>query len=160
MKNKLTYLCLPICINFILFSSFHVSDSWSYPSKKTSNQNSSDDQKSKTKDADKRIKNAFDREQSDFWVQSQGVVVKIFKDDTEGAHHQRFLLRLSNGHSFLISHNIDIAPRIDGIKPGDTVTFNGEYEWNNKGGVIHWTHHDPSKSKTGGWLMHQGKKYE
>ena len=39
-------------------------------------------------------------------------------------------------------HNIDIVQRIDGLKAGDNVRFNGEYVWKEKGGVIHWTHHD------------------
>lgn len=110
--------------------------------------------------ADARIKEAFLKGQSDFWVTSQGTVFKVLKDDNDGSRHQRFLLTLANGHTVLIAHNIDLAPRIPGLRTNDTVIFNGEYEWNNKGGVIHWTHHDPSGRKTGGWLMHKGQRYE
>lgn len=112
------------------------------------------------KDADARIKEAYAKVRSDFWIQSQGVVIKVLKDDDDGSKHQRFLLKLSNGHTILIAHNIDLAPRIPNLKNGDTVAFYGEYEWNNKGGVIHWTHRDPFGYKTGGWLMHKGKRYE
>lgn len=118
------------------------------------------DQTINAKDTDARIKEAYAKVKSDFWVQSQGVVIKVLKDDADGLKHQRFLLRLSNGHTVLIAHNIDLAPRIPNLKNGDTVAFYGEYEWNNKGGVIHWTHRDPFGYKTGGWLMHKGKKYE
>ncbi|MDE1266260.1 DUF3465 domain-containing protein, partial [Vibrio aestuarianus] len=36
----------------------------------------------------------------------------------------------------------------------------GEYEWNKKGGVMHWTHNDPNNKHPHGWLKHNGKTYE
>ena len=59
-----------------------------------------------------------------------------------------------------MAHNIDLAPKIKGLKKGDTVGFNGEYEWTEQGGVIHWTHHDPAKHHVDGWLEHQGQRYQ
>jgi hypothetical protein len=40
------------------------------------------------------------------------------------------------------------------------VEFFGEYEWNAKGGVVHWTHHDPQGLHENGWLKHQGRLYQ
>ncbi len=106
------------------------------------------------------LQQAWENRQSDIQVQGSGSVSKILKDDIEGSRHQRFILQLDTGQSLLIAHNIDLAPRISGLKIGDAVEFFGEYEWNPKGGVIHWTHHDPAGRHVGGWLKHGGRTYQ
>ncbi len=65
-----------------------------------------------------------------------------------------------SGQTILIAHNIDLAPRINSVSKGDSVEFYGEYEWNKKGGVVHWTHKDPHGNHIGGWLKHNGKMYQ
>ena len=87
-------------------------------------------------------------------------MIRILADDVEGARHQRFILRLASGQTLLVAHNIDVAPRIEGLREGDTVAFRGVYEWNAEGGVVHWTHHDPDGSHAPGWLRHGGRTYE
>ncbi len=106
------------------------------------------------------LSEAFNNRQSDLQVKDQGTVVKILDDDLTGSRHQRFILKLKSGGTVLVAHNIDLAPRIDGLRKGDNVDFFGEYEWNLKGGVIHWTHHDPGGRHIAGWLLHRGKKYQ
>jgi hypothetical protein len=106
------------------------------------------------------LRQAYDNRQSDLQVQGDGVVIKILPDDNKGSRHQRFLLRLSGGQTLLIAHNIDLAPRIKHLSGGDKVAFYGEYEWNEKGGVLHWTHHDPNGRHIDGWLKHEGKTYQ
>jgi len=113
-----------------------------------------------TESADRTLQNAYTNRQSDLQVQGEGVVTKVLRDDLEGSRHQRFILKLATGQTFLVAHNIDLAPRIYGLRTGDTVEFHGEYEWNSKGGVIHWTHHDPAGRHIGGWLKHGGKTYQ
>lgn len=103
---------------------------------------------------------AYRAQRSDVQVRGEGVVKKVLSDDLEGSRHQRFLLRLSNRQTLLVAHNIDLAPRIEGLREGDTVAFYGEYEWNNQGGVIHWTHHDPAGRHVDGWLRHRGRTYQ
>lgn len=106
------------------------------------------------------IAEAYTRRLRDVPVQAEGRVVKLMPDDRQGSRHQRFLLDTGAGHTVLVAHNIDLAPRIDGLRHGDTVAFKGEYVWNAKGGVVHWTHHDPDGSHPGGWLLHQGRRYQ
>jgi molybdopterin converting factor small subunit len=107
-----------------------------------------------------KISSAYATQTSDLQVSSSGTVVKLLSDDNKGSRHQRFILKLSNNQTVLVAHNIDLAPQITSLRRGDTVEFNGEYEWNSKGGVIHWTHHDPAGRHQGGWLKHNGSIYE
>jgi hypothetical protein len=109
--------------------------------------------------AGQSITSAYQTKTSNLQVRSHGKVVRILADDLTGSRHQKFILKLSTGQTVLISHNIDLAPRISSIRIGDIVEFYGEYEWNVKGGVIHWTHHDPAKRHPDGWLKHEGVVY-
>jgi hypothetical protein len=93
-------------------------------------------------------------------VTGEGTVTKVLADDNDGSRHQRFILTLPTGQTLLVAHNIDLAPRIRSLKEGDPVVFHGVYEWNAKGGVIHWTHHDPAGRHEPGWLRHGGQAYQ
>jgi hypothetical protein len=106
------------------------------------------------------LADAFARQLSDIPVQGEGKVIRLLADDNKGSRHQRILLALSDGQSVLIAHNIDLAPRIPDIQPGERIGFKGEYVWNNKGGVVHWTHRDPDGRHAGGWLKHRGETYQ
>ncbi|ART81181.1 hypothetical protein CBP12_10710 [Oceanisphaera avium] len=92
-------------------------------------------------------------------ITGSGQVIKLLADDNKGSRHQRFILRLAQGQTLLVAHNIDLAPYLTELRLGDTVAFCGEYIWNKKGGVLHWTHHDPQARRAGGWLKHQGRIY-
>ena len=106
------------------------------------------------------VQEAYDNRQSDVQVMGEGVVVKVLPDDNEGSRHQKFILKTNQKMTLLVSHNIDLAPRISRLRAGDTVMFFGEYEWNERGGVVHWTHHDPGGRHIDGWLKHNGKTYQ
>lgn len=115
----------------------------------------------KPQDTDAQLASvAFAEKRSNIQVQGEGVVVRVLADDAEGSRHQRFLLRLSSAHTVLIAHNIDLAPRVDALRAGETVSFSGEYEWNERGGVIHWTHRDPDGHHVSGWLRRNGSTYQ
>ncbi|HHI5412203.1 TPA: DUF3465 domain-containing protein [Vibrio metoecus] len=106
------------------------------------------------------LQQAYQSQQSDLQVQGFGQLVKVLPDDNDGSRHQKFILKLNSGQTLLVAHNIDLAPRIPNLKIGDSVEFYGEYEWNKKGGVLHWTHKDPQNRHAHGWLKHNGQVYE
>lgn len=106
-----------------------------------------------------KIFNAFKNHVSNIQVIGIGVVIRILDDDVSGIKHQRFILELTTGQTLLISHNIDLAPRINTLMIGDEIEFYGEYEWNKKGGVVHWTHNDPNEKHINGWLVYRGDMY-
>lgn len=109
-------------------------------------------------DAADQILSAFQSERSNMWIEGGGTVQRQLADDSEGSRHQRFIVTLPNDHTVLIAHNIDLAQRVP-VKPGDSISFYGEYEWNDRGGVIHWTHHDPGNRREGGWIRHKDTTY-
>ena len=109
---------------------------------------------------DRQIGRAFKNRTSNVQVEGAGVVTRILADDLAGNRHQRFVVRLASGQTVLIAHNIDIASRVAGLQESDSVRFYGEYVWNEKGGLIHWTHHDPEGRHVAGWLKHNGRTYQ
>ena len=111
-------------------------------------------------DSGSAIADAFANHSSNVQVSGQGVVSKVLPDDNSGSRHQRFIIRLASGQTLLVAHNIDLAPKITSLRVGDTVQFYGEYEWNERGGVLHWTHRDPQGRHPAGWLEHEGRKYQ
>lgn len=111
-------------------------------------------------ESDRILQTAFENQAGNVQIQGEGVVIRILPDDDEESRHQRFIIQLNSGQTLLIAHNIDLAPRIPGLSNGDRIAFNGEYEWNAKGGLIHWTHHDPNGRHPAGWIKHNGKTYQ
>jgi len=109
--------------------------------------------------ADAAVVEAFHNRQSAVWLEAHGVVDRLLADDERGSRHQKFILRLDNGHTLLISHNIDLAARVP-VTSGDAVRVRGQYEWNERGGLIHWTHLDPAGRRAGGWIRHGGRVYQ
>jgi len=103
---------------------------------------------------------AFESHSNDVEVSGEGEVARMLPDDVEGSRHQRFIVRLDSGRTVLVTHNIDVAPRVSSLHPGDRISFHGEYVWNPKGGLVHWTHRDPAGHHEPGWLEHNGEKFQ
>jgi hypothetical protein len=97
--------------------------------------------------------------QSHVEVEARGRVTRLLPDDTEGARHQRFLVRIADGLTILVAYNRDLASPIP-LQLGDSVALRGEYIWNERGGMIHWTHHDPAQRHEPGWIEYHGRRYD
>lgn len=110
--------------------------------------------------AEDAAKFAYESRRSGQTFTVTGIVERILTDDRDGSPHQRFIIRTPRGVSLLIAHNLDLAARLEGLKPGDTVSALGEYEWNQKGGVMHWTHKDPQGRHRAGYIEWRGRRYQ
>ena len=89
-----------------------------------------------------------------------GTVERILADDRDGSPHQRFIIRTPGNLTLLVAHNLDLAPRLAGLEAGERVTVLGEYEWNEQGGVMHWTHDDPQGQHIAGYIEWRGRRYQ
>jgi hypothetical protein len=110
--------------------------------------------------AEDPARQAFEQRAGGSMLRVSGRVDRILSDDREGSPHQRFIIVTDSGQSLLISHNLDLAPRLDGLAVGDQVEVYGEYEWNEKGGLMHWTHDDPAGDHVAGYIEWQGRRYQ
>lgn len=95
---------------------------------------------------------AVESKQSKVWFsETQFTVKKVLADDLKGSRHQRFLVQRAGLPTLLVAHNIDLSKRIP-LRAGQTIYIKGRYEWNDRGGVLHWTHADPRGRQAGGWV--------
>lgn len=102
---------------------------------------------------------AFRSHRTNVDVETSARVIRVLKDDNQGSRHERFLIRVADTLTVLVAHNIDVAPRIP-LLAGDSVQVRGEYIWDDRGGVIHWTHRDARGRRDRGWVRHEGKVYQ
>lgn len=150
--------------NIIVITLFLLAAAWQYfsgqvgqqPTQTTTNTSQASSTPAKTL---AQLRAAANDPNTKFWANIQGTVIKNLKDDQEGDRHQKFLVEVAQDLTLLVSHNIDVAERVP-VREGDLINIQGEYVWNNRGGVIHWTHHDPKGRKAGGWIELKGKRYD
>ena len=105
------------------------------------------------------IAQLYAQKQSSAMVEIEARVDRILPYDIKDIPHQRFILKLANGHTLLVAHNLDLADRVP-LDEWDLVRVRGEYEYNPQGGVVHWTHRDPGLGIKHGWIEHRGVRYE
>lgn len=104
------------------------------------------------------IADAIAEKKSGLIVQGFAAVKSVLPDDADNGKHQNFIVSLENGRTFSVSHDVDVAPRVP-LKQADLIEFRGQYDWNDQGGIVHWTHHDPDMNHQDGWIKLNGKVY-
>jgi len=104
------------------------------------------------------LNKTFTKRNDGEWIEVTGFVRRLLSDDNDGSRHQRFIIDIGDRRTLLIAHNIDLAKRIP-LGMGDRVQVRGMYEWNDLGGLVHWTHHDPQGIEDGGWVHYRRRKY-
>jgi hypothetical protein len=112
----------------------------------------------KIEDDNHQLKQVIQNKLSSKIITLKAKVIKILADDSKGSRHQKFIVKVAN-NTLLITHNIDLADRVP-IQIGDVIRIKGEYEWNQQGGLIHWTHKDKLNKHPNGWIEHNKKKYQ
>lgn len=105
------------------------------------------------------IEKAYVNQQSEVMVEVSGQITRLLTDNKEDLQNQKFVIRLPNGQSLLVFHNIIDAEQVP-ISIHDEVTVRGEYFWTEPGGMVLGTRRDNSAERRHGWIMHQGKKYD
>ena len=107
------------------------------------------------------VQRDYTEHRSTVQVTAEGVVTSILEDATgPSGRHQRFIIRLAGlTQTVLIENNLDVGQRVP-VAPNDDLTIHGEYIWNDQGGLIHYTHHDPAPGHEGGWIDRNGVRYQ
>ena len=101
---------------------------------------------------------AFYEQRTGMMVEVSGQVVRVLDAERSDSGFQWFQMRTPNGQHFLVGHSNGISGSIP-LRSREDVTVRGEYEPNDLGGVLHWTHHDPNGDHPGGWIEVDGKLY-
>jgi hypothetical protein len=74
--------------------------------------------------------------------------------------HEGFLVRLNAGCALVV--RVEVNTDFTGAIPlasNQQVAVKGEYEYYPRGGVIHWTHHDPRGRHENGFIEAGGRMY-
>jgi len=104
------------------------------------------------------LNKSFSKRDTGTWIEVKGFVKRLLSDDNDGSRHQRFIMDIGAGRTLLIAHNIDLVDRVP-LGLGDRVRVRGMYEWNDLGGLVHWTHHDPLGVEDGGFVRYRARIY-
>jgi hypothetical protein len=106
------------------------------------------------------VERAYAQHLSNIEVTAEGTVARLLADNTgPSGTHQRFIVQVGGStQTLLVDNNVEIGKRVP-LAVGDEVTVHGEYVWNDQGGLVHFTHHDPVHTHEDGWIEVKGVRY-
>lgn len=105
---------------------------------------------------------AFESGTSRVEVSATGIVTRTMGMRTgRSGTHEGFLMQADGKRGLVlrVEDNVDITGPIP-LRNGQHVIVRGEYEYYPRGGVIHWTHHDPAGRHENGYVEVAGKRYQ
>jgi hypothetical protein len=110
-------------------------------------------------ESDAQLVKAVQSQKRTHFVRGGGLtVVKILPDDRQGSPHQLFLVKTSSNQIIKIVSNLDLCEKVP-VVVGSIISAGGEFIWTDRGGLLHWTHHDPRGRRPHGFIEFNGKVY-
>jgi len=106
-----------------------------------------------------RLLESFEQGRTGIWVSAEAPVVQLLSDEEIGGRRQRFTIRLVDGVTVQVHHSLEESTRVP-VAPGDIVRVAGYYEWDARGGFISRTYSAPDQPGGGGWVEHDGTRYD
>lgn len=106
-----------------------------------------------------RLLESFEEGRNGIWVSAEAPVVQLLGDENIGGRRQRFTIRPTEGVTVQVRHSLENSTRVP-VQPGDVVRVTGYYEWEARGGFISRTYSDPDQPGGGGWIEHEGTRYD
>lgn len=109
------------------------------------------------------VYDAWRAQRSRVEVTATGSVARVLGDRSgPSGMHEGFLLHLNGsqgrGLTVRVEDNTDITGPIP-MRSGDDVQVRGEYIYDPRGGIIHYTHHDPRGRHSSGYVRVNGRVY-
>ena len=97
-------------------------------------------------------------------VTASGAVARILGErEGPSGKHLGFLLHLSGsagrGLTVRVEDNLDLTGRVP-LREGEAATVRGEYIYDSRGGLIHYTHRDPRGRHEAGYVQADGRIYQ
>ncbi|MGH7728205.1 MAG: DUF3465 domain-containing protein [Vulcanimicrobiaceae bacterium] len=101
---------------------------------------------------------------SHFEATADGAVARILGTrEGPSGRHEGFLVHLTGsaggGLTVRVEDNVDLTGPIP-LQDGEPVEVRGEYIYDSRGGLLHWTHRDPAGRHAAGYVRVDGRYFQ